>query len=257
MTDQAEKKIGQRLRVLRQDGPSRPETKRWEEFAVEVPQNGTVISALLELQRSNRSSAPVAFEAGCLENSCGSCTMLIDGKAKKACSTRLAEFSGRPIKLEPLSKFPVERDLIVDRSRIFGALERVRAFARAEGFSRTGQAPHVSPMLPISPSRQETSYALSRCTTCAACLEACPEYNAKGSFVGAAVLNQVRRFHHDALGSGEQAELIDGVMVKGGIADCGKAQNCVEVCPVDIPLVDSIQHVARASTKRLFSWILE
>jgi succinate dehydrogenase / fumarate reductase iron-sulfur subunit len=257
MTDKNDKRIAQRLRVLRQDGPSRPETKRWEEFTVEVPEGGTVVSALLELQRSNGSSAPVAFEAACLENACGSCTMLIDGKARKACSTKLAEFSDRPIKLEPLSKFPVERDLIVDRSRIFGSLDRVRAFARAEGFTRTGPTLPISPSLPISPTRQETSYALSRCTTCGACLEACPEYSARGSFVGASVLNQVRRFHHDALDSGEQAQLIDGVMVKGGIADCGKAQNCVEVCPVDIPLVDSIQHVARASTKRLFSWILE
>ena len=51
---------------------------------------------------------------------------------------------------------------------------------------------------------------------------------------------------------------LDALMTDGGIADCGKAQNCVEVCPKEIPLVDSISVVARDTTKRLlFGWLLK
>jgi succinate dehydrogenase / fumarate reductase iron-sulfur subunit len=51
---------------------------------------------------------------------------------------------------------------------------------------------------------------------------------------------------------------IEQLMAPGGVADCGKAQNCVEVCPAQIPLVDSIQHMARETTRRLlFGWLLK
>jgi succinate dehydrogenase/fumarate reductase-like Fe-S protein len=30
------------------------------------------------------------------------------------------------------------------------------------------------------------------------------------------------------------------MMEEGGVADCGKAGNCVEVCPKEIPLLESI-----------------
>jgi succinate dehydrogenase / fumarate reductase iron-sulfur subunit len=47
-------------------------------------------------------------------------------------------------------------------------------------------------------------------------------------------------------------------MGEGGVGDGGKAQNCVEVCPKEIPLVDSIAVVSRAATKHmLFSWLLK
>jgi succinate dehydrogenase / fumarate reductase iron-sulfur subunit len=46
-------------------------------------------------------------------------------------------------------------------------------------------------------------------------------------------------------------------MGNGGVEDCGKAQNCVEVCPMEIPLVDSIQKVARQTTTHLIKrWLL-
>ena len=54
------------------------------------------------------------------------------------------------------------------------------------------------------------------------------------------------------------AERLDTVMGEGGVEGCGKAQNCVEVCPKEIPLVDSIAEVGRATTKRLLlGWLLE
>jgi succinate dehydrogenase / fumarate reductase iron-sulfur subunit len=47
-------------------------------------------------------------------------------------------------------------------------------------------------------------------------------------------------------------------MGESGVQGCGKAQNCVEVCPKEIPLVDSISVVSRDTTKHmLFGWLLE
>jgi succinate dehydrogenase / fumarate reductase iron-sulfur subunit len=53
-------------------------------------------------------------------------------------------------------------------------------------------------------------------------------------------------------------ERLEALMEPGGIDGCGKAQNCVEVCPKDIPLVDSIADVSRQTTKHmLFGWLLK
>ena len=54
------------------------------------------------------------------------------------------------------------------------------------------------------------------------------------------------------------AERLETLMGEGGVQDCGKAQNCVEVCPKEIPLVDSIAVVSRQATKHmLFGWLLK
>jgi len=47
-------------------------------------------------------------------------------------------------------------------------------------------------------------------------------------------------------------------MGEGGVDGCGKAMNCVAVCPKEIPLVDSISAVGRATTRRLIlGWLLD
>ena len=88
--------------------------------------NHNVISMLMEIRRNpvtrqGKRVAPVVFHANCLEEVCGSCTMVINGRVRQAC-TQLAEGLNRPATIEPMSKFPVIRDLWVDRSKMFDAL---------------------------------------------------------------------------------------------------------------------------------------
>ena len=63
---------------------------------------------------------PVVWECNCLEDVCGTCTMVINGKTRQSCSALIDKLM-QPITLQPLSKFPVVRDLAVDRSRMFEA----------------------------------------------------------------------------------------------------------------------------------------
>ena len=42
-------------------------------------------------------------------------------------------------------------------------------------------------------------------------------------------------------------------MGEDGIATCGNAQNCVAHCPKSIPLTESIAHMGRQTTKRMFT----
>ncbi len=247
------------LKIRRQDASDKPDTKRWEEFKVPYLPNMNVISALQQVQKfpkttDGKTVNPVVWEAVCLEEVCGACSMVINGRVRQACSTLVDTIApnGETITIEPMTKFPLVRDLVVDRSRMFENLKQVKAWIDLDGTHELGPGPRESQ------EQQEERYPLSRCMTCGCCLEACPQVNDSSKFIGPAAINQVRLFNLHPSGAMHKNQRLDALMSDGGIADCGKAQNCVEVCPKEIPLVDSISVVARETTKRLlFGWLLK
>lgn len=235
------------IRIRRQDGPKHQ--PRWEEFSVPRRPNMNIISCLQYIAANptttdgQATSSPV-WDSGCLEEVCGACTMVINGHVRQSCSALADQLSpsGEPITLEPMSKFPIVRDLWVDRSRLFNDLKRVKAWVPIDGTYSLGQGP------PISQELQEERYPLSRCISCGCCLEACPQYTPVNKFVGAAVISQVRLFNDHPTGAALKNERLDALMEEGGVADCGKSGNCVEVCPKQIPLLESIASVQRQAT---------
>jgi succinate dehydrogenase / fumarate reductase iron-sulfur subunit len=248
-----------KLKNKRQDGPDQPSTKRWEEFELDWHPQMNVISALMEIQKfpktaDGKNVPPVVWESVCLEEVCGSCTMVINGRVRQSCTALIDQIApnGETITLEPMTKFPLVRDLVVDRSRMFNDLKKVKAWIDLDGSHELGPGPRQSQ------ANQEEAYPLSRCMTCGCCLEACPQINEGSNFIGPAAINQVRLFNLHPSGKMHAAERLETLMGDGGVADCGKAQNCVEVCPKEIPLVDSIASVSRATTKHLlFGWLLK
>jgi len=243
------------IRIRRQDGPTA--ASRWEEFAIPWRPNMNIISCLQAIAAnpvttSGQQTTPPVWDSGCLEEVCGACTMVINGKVRQSCSAlvdRLTE-NGQAITLEPMSKFPIYRDLFVNRQRLFNDLKKTKCWVPIDGTYDLGAGP------PISLELQEERYPLSRCISCGCCLEACPQYTPANKFVGAAVISQVRLFNDHPTGAALKKERLETLMGEGGVADCGKAGNCVEVCPKDIPLLESIAAVQRQATvhsiKRFF-----
>jgi len=267
-----------RVRILRQDvagGES-----YWERFEVPYEPNMNVISVLQKIAAlartpDGRRVAPVAWDCSCLEEVCGSCTMLINGSTRMACSAlvdKLLAEDGGEIELRPMSKFPVVRDLVVDRRRLFRSLERVQAWVPVDDSYDHGPGPR------ISPEDQEHAYPLSTCISCGCCLEACPQFTkieptqAAGEsaeafaarrseafgrgFVGAHAISQAMLFNSHPTGRMIADERLESLTGEGGIQVCGNAQNCVAVCPKRIPLTRSIALAGRAATvwaiKRFF-----
>jgi succinate dehydrogenase / fumarate reductase iron-sulfur subunit len=161
-----------------------------------------------------------------------------------ACSSMIDKLK-EPIVLEPLRKFPLVRDLVVDRDRMFRALKQVKAWIQLDGTYALGPGPRQSQK------DQGTMYVLSTCMTCACCLEACPQVSLNNKFIGAAAISQARLFNMHPTGKMNAEERLHGLMEEGGIQDCGKAQNCVEVCPKEIPLTTSIAAMNREVTKQV------
>ena len=248
-----------RLKILRQDGPEQPETKRWEEFDIPWHPQMNVISALMEIRKKpqtidGKDVAPVVWESSCLEEVCGACTMVVNGRVRQSCTALIDQISpaGEPITLQPMTKFPLIRDLVVDRSRMFDSLKKVKAWIQLDGSYELGPGPRQSQ------EDQEEVYPLSRCMTCGCCLEACPQVNDSSSFIGPAAISQVRYFNMHPSGKMHAHERLEALMDEDGVVGCGKAQNCVEVCPKEIPLVASLAVVSReTTTHRLFRWLLK
>ena len=117
-----------RFRIKRCDGPGK--AARWESFDVPITPNSNVISCLQWIAAhpttvEGQRTTPVVWESGCLEEVCGACTMVINGMARQSCSCLIDDYAptdGDEVTLEPMSKFPVIRDLWVDRARMFHAL---------------------------------------------------------------------------------------------------------------------------------------
>ncbi|MCX7805420.1 MAG: succinate dehydrogenase iron-sulfur subunit [Planctomycetota bacterium] len=222
--------------IRRQDGPGAPAT--WDTFLVERKPRMNVISALQAI-RSNpvtadgRKVPPPSFDCGCLEEVCGACTMVINGIARQACSA-LVDALEEPVRLEPLSKFPMIRDLVVDRSVMFENLKRVKAWVPIDGTHDLGPGPRMPEI------RRQEAYQYSRCMTCGCCMEACPQVKPGSAFIGPAALGQVKLFNMHPTGAMIAHERLDAIMGEGGIAGCGNAQNCVRACPKQIPLTEAI-----------------
>jgi succinate dehydrogenase / fumarate reductase iron-sulfur subunit len=227
------------IKIKRQDNPS--QASRWEEFELPYKPNMNVISCLMEIAanpvtRDGKATTPITYDSNCLEEVCGSCAMLINGRARMACSALIDNLE-HPVRLEPFSKFPVVRDLATDRSVIFENLKTVKAWVPVDGTYDLGPGPR------ISMEEQEAAYPLSRCISCCCCMEVCPQFNEETGFVGAATISQVRLFNTHPTGAALKRERLAALMGDGGIQECGYAQNCVEICPKDIPLTRSISEV--------------
>ncbi len=234
------------VKVTRQASPDAP--AHTESFAIPYRRNMNITSVLGEIALNpttadGKESTAIAYDANCLEEICGSCAMRINGKAMMACSALVDKLLGPggegEITLAPLSKFPVVRDLAVDRSVLFENLKRVKAWVPVDGTYDLGPAPRQFPQI------QEQRYPLSNCISCTICMEVCPQFNDVTNFVGAATIAQAKLFNMDPAGAVLKEDRLRALAGDGGVQECSFAQNCVQACPKQLPLTEAISDIGR------------
>ncbi len=231
--------------VARRDHATDP--PRTEVYDVDIAPEATLHELLVAIAdrpmpRGAARVAPPAWDAHCLEGSCGGCALRAGGRAVLACTTRIADVVKQRgvVVLEPLGVFPVVRDLVVDhalRDRDIDAMTFAAPGARAASAA--------------------TLEPLGGCIACGACLDACPEAHLTGGFVGAEAIVRNRRAHAVATTPAVERAGLDAALTRpGGIAECGHAQSCIDVCPVDVPIGEALSDAARAATALwLPSWL--
>ena len=177
----------------------------------------TVATALTRLNETL--ADPIRWDCSCLQKRCGACAMVVNGRPALACDTRLSEQKA-PIRIEPLRKFPVVADLIVDRSVLFDTLREMKVWLSAGADMDQAAA--------------EAGYESSCCLQCGCCLEVCPNFVPGGTFAGMAGAAPLSRLLSE-LPAGALAELSETYR-RRAYDGCGKSLACRNVCPAGIDL---------------------
>lgn len=226
------------IKIKRQDDAvSKP---YWQTFECEAAPDMTVSALLDKLNYSDdlfdtegNPARRIRWECSCTQKMCGACVMVINGTPRLACAAFIRDIKNETLVLEPLSKFPVVSDLIVDRGIIEENLRRAEAYLG----SYEQQSGRDFPQL----------YSAAKCLKCGLCLEVCPNYNSGESFFGALFANDMYLlFRQTADRSGE----LLGEYNKHFAAGCSKALSCVDVCPIGIDTLASMSEMNRRRRKQ-------
>jgi len=221
---------------------SRGGRERWQKFVVESGPDTTVLDALVAIQRGQ--DATLAFRYACRVGMCGSCGMVVNGRERWACRTRLATLGRGPVTVRPLYHFPLLRDLVVDMAPF---VERQRAVGAA-----LTPAPDVElyALMPAnSAERREIDEAIE-CIGCGMCVSACTLVAHNERFPGPAALNRaftLVRDSRDAAGERRWAVLLSD----DALARCHGQGNCTEVCPMGLAPTTSIIRLRALATRKL------
>ena len=182
----------------------------------------------------------IHYSSSCLQGLCGSCSMVINGLPKLACKTFLSdEIKGdnSRIIIEPLSKFPVVKDLIVDRGKLYENMRDARQWLESKAN--------------INKKTLALEYELSQCLMCGCCVEACPNYNGENQFQGAILtVSQAKITQQES--DDERIKQQKRYYKKHFYNNCVKSLACRDVCPMEIPTQRAISVMNHKHIWRIF-----
>tara|TARA_R100001143_G_C3360013_1_gene134862 strand:+ start:5617 stop:6363 length:747 start_codon:yes stop_codon:yes gene_type:complete len=195
---------------------------------------------------------PVEFDHDCREGICGSCNMVINGRAHgpkhqtAACQLHMRNYNdGDTIVIEPprAAAFPVIKDLVVDRS----ALDRI---IEAGGYIsvKTGAAPEAN-LIPVPQEVSNQAFDYATCIGCGACVAACP--NSSASLFTGAKLSHLNSLPQGQPERDKRSIAMVNQMEKEGFGDCSNYAECEAVCPVGIS-ISAIAQMRRDYMKAVF-----
>jgi fumarate reductase iron-sulfur subunit len=226
------------LRVFRWSPGGR---ERTQTYAVTAGPDSTVLDALVDVQRQQ--DATLAFRYACRVGMCGSCAMVVNGRERWACRTRLVAV-GQEVVVRPLYHFPVLRDLVVDMRPFVDTQARVHAALRPV----PGAAPYAR-IAGDGTERREIDPAIE-CIGCGMCVSACTIVAHNERFPGPAALNRaftVSRDSRDA-GGGDRWRVL---LSDDALWRCHTQGNCTAVCPMGIAPTESIIRLRQTAVRRL------
>ncbi|HET9236490.1 MAG TPA: succinate dehydrogenase/fumarate reductase iron-sulfur subunit [Oligoflexus sp.] len=178
---------------------------------------------------------PIAFDHDCREGICGTCSMVINGKAHggqkgtTTCQLHMRKFkNGDKIYIEPwrAKGFPVLKDLVVNR----GAFDRIIA---AGGFVsvNTGGVPDAN-AIPVPKEKADVAMDAAECIACGACVAACK--NASAMLFVAAKVSHLANLPQ---GQPERMQRVLNMveqMDAEGFGNCTNYFECEAACPKSI-----------------------
>ncbi|MDW0244963.1 MAG: succinate dehydrogenase iron-sulfur subunit [Nitrososphaeraceae archaeon] len=223
------------LKVYRENR-SQKTGSHYDTFEVPYKKWTTVLDALLYVKSYIDPS--VAIRYSCRMASCGSCGMKINGIPKLACYTKISELETSTIECEPLSNFPIIRDLVTDFSQFFNHHKDMQPYLQAKDNLETDTNKGTFSFYQ-SPEDVDKYLQFSYCIKCGLCYSACPTVGTDLKFPGPQALAQQYRYFADT--RDESKNRLDIVDDRHGIWRCHFAGSCSKVCPKGVDPALGIQ----------------
>ena len=223
-----------KVKIKRQESPDT--LPYWQTFNFDSKERLTVAGILDQLNyrddpvdENGIACKRIRWECSCMQKMCGGCAMVINGTPALACAVFIDTAATRQLVLEPLSKFPVVCDLVVDRSIIHEYEKMAMMYLGTRATPSDKEFPQ--------------QYSAAKCLKCGLCLEICPNY-VKDSprFFGAFFANDAFLLHSST--ADRKAE-IKKQYQKHFASGCSKSLACRDICPMHMPTLSSISYMNR------------
>ena len=204
----------------------------WQEYNLEVEETSSVLDSLIKIREEE--DGTLALRCSCRSAICGSCAMRINGHAKLACNTRISDVvaDGGTVTVEPAGVMPVVKDLVVDQTLFWDKVRQVSPWLQPEGEEPEAEY--------LAPNSDMTHLAgVMACIMCGACVSDCTVMEMDKNFIGPAALAKAYRFAADPRDA-EDSSRLSALSEYGGVWDCTRCFECVEVCPKGVAPMDRI-----------------
>src|SRR6516165_4118025 len=204
-----------------------------EEHTVPCRKDWVVLDALNYIK--DQLDGTLSHRWSCRMGICGSCGMTVNGEPKLTCATFLTDYAPGPVRVEPLSNFPVIRDLVVEIGDFMRKLTAVKPW-----IIRSEEKPISEGEYRQTPQELDEYKQFSMCINCMLCYAACPVYGLDPKFIGPAAIALAQRYNLDSRDEGtrQRQEILDG---HEGIWGCTFVGECTRACPKGVDPAGAIQ----------------
>jgi succinate dehydrogenase / fumarate reductase iron-sulfur subunit len=231
------------LRVFRY-APGQARASGYEKFRVPVGAQTTVLDALAWVQTTE--DPTLAFRYACRVGMCGSCAMVVNGRERWTCRTRLRDLGSETVTVRPLYHFPLVKDLVVDMAPFRARMERVGAtYVPSEG-------PAAFAPIPAGSAERSAIDPAIECIGCGACLSACTMVGWRPEFPGPAALLRAFTLVEDSRDARRDRRFA-GLLSEDALWHCHTQFNCAAVCPMGLSPTEAIGRLKRQA---MAAWLV-
>lgn len=220
--------------------PEQESEPTFQQYEVPLRKDWVILDALNYIK--DYLDGTLSFRWSCRMGVCGSCGMMVNGEPVLTCATFLEKFAPGPIRVTPLSNFPVSRDLIIEMSAFLDKLKSVKPWIIRKEEKAVEEGEYLQ-----TPSQLADYKQYSMCINCMLCYSACPVYGLEPAFTGPAAIALAQRYNMDNRDEG-QKERMEALSTEEGIWQCTFVGECSAVCPKNVDPAGAIQQYKVAAT---------
>ncbi|MHC4428665.1 MAG: succinate dehydrogenase iron-sulfur subunit [Planctomycetota bacterium] len=231
------------------NGQSRPAgPPAFQSYEVPYHRHWVVLDALNWIK--DYVDGTLTYRWSCRMGVCGSCGMLVNGEPKLTCAAFLRDYFPKAIRVEPLSYFPVERDVVIDLEGFLGKLNAVKPWLIREQEKSLDDGEYLQ-----SPNQLAAYKQYSMCINCMLCYASCPVVGAEEDFIGPAAMALAQRYNLDTRDQGAD-QRAEALASDEGAWGCTFVGECTRVCPKHVDPAGAIQRVKVESVKAWYRKVL-